>query len=180
VDRLEGRACTACGRRLCGHGAVIAIQLGSKDAPRCPRCLAEALESPREAFLERAISFLARRDCYRSAWLRASAREGEAPMRPACLWTHAQPTDRTDAAQPEADGPPAPTPEPTHWDLGDEGCGDLALALKRRVATVPPGTLVVVHATDPGAAHDIPAWCRLAGHSLIDASPPSYRFRTKP
>jgi tRNA 2-thiouridine synthesizing protein A len=30
------------------------------------------------------------------------------------------------------------------------------------------GTRVIVHCTDPGALHDIPAWCRIHGHKLIE------------
>jgi tRNA 2-thiouridine synthesizing protein A len=31
-----------------------------------------------------------------------------------------------------------------------------------------PGDTLVVLATDPGALHDIPAWCRVHGHEVID------------
>jgi tRNA 2-thiouridine synthesizing protein A len=157
---------------------VIAIQMGSKDAPHCPSCLAGTLGTPLEAFLERSVRFLERRECYGAAWQRACEREGQEPERPACLWAPARPGTEEPAR--------APRPEPgeasaeVHWDVGDEGCGDLALALRRKVQALPPRTLLVVRATDPGAAHDIPAWCRLAGHSLLHADPPTYRLRTKP
>ncbi|MGM0475699.1 MAG: sulfurtransferase TusA family protein [Pseudomonadota bacterium] len=29
------------------------------------------------------------------------------------------------------------------------------------------GTRLRVRASDPGAAHDIPAWCRVHGHSIL-------------
>ncbi len=32
-----------------------------------------------------------------------------------------------------------------------------------------PGDELEVLATDPGALHDIPAWCRIHGHELIDS-----------
>ena len=177
VDRLEGTSCCGCGRELCGHASVIAIQMGAKDAPRCVVCLAQALELPTEDFLGRAVDFLARRDCYRTAWLRAGVREGQAdPMRPACLW-QAWPT--APAAHTASDRTASTPPAVVHWDLGDEGCGDLALALRRRMADVGPGGLVVIHATDPGAVQDIPAWCRLAGHALLELTPPTYRVRKK-
>jgi tRNA 2-thiouridine synthesizing protein A len=32
----------------------------------------------------------------------------------------------------------------------------------------PPGTVLRVLATDPATAHDLPAWCRMRGHELID------------
>jgi tRNA 2-thiouridine synthesizing protein A len=30
-----------------------------------------------------------------------------------------------------------------------------------------PGDTLVVRASDPGALHDIPAWCRVHGHAVI-------------
>jgi len=37
-----------------------------------------------------------------------------------------------------------------------------------RVRTLAPGAVLVVHASDPGAAHDIPAWCRVHGHEVLE------------
>jgi tRNA 2-thiouridine synthesizing protein A len=37
-----------------------------------------------------------------------------------------------------------------------------------RVATLAPGDTLTVRATDPGALHDIPAWCRVHGHTLLE------------
>ena len=31
-----------------------------------------------------------------------------------------------------------------------------------------PGTILEVRASDPGALHDIPAWCRVNGHALLE------------
>jgi len=36
------------------------------------------------------------------------------------------------------------------------------------VAKLPPGDIVDVLCTDPGALHDIPAWCRIHGHEIIN------------
>lgn len=33
-----------------------------------------------------------------------------------------------------------------------------------------PGDTLEVHATDPGALHDIPAWCRVHGHEVLATS----------
>ena len=35
------------------------------------------------------------------------------------------------------------------------------------VKTLPSGTRVTVLASDPGALHDIPAWCRIHGHTMV-------------
>jgi tRNA 2-thiouridine synthesizing protein A len=34
----------------------------------------------------------------------------------------------------------------------------------------PPGAEVRITCTDPGVQHDIPTWCRINGHSVIEAS----------
>ena len=36
-----------------------------------------------------------------------------------------------------------------------------------RVEDLAPGTLLDILATDPGVLQDIPAWCRVRGHSLV-------------
>lgn len=180
VDQLEGCPCVGCGSTLCGHASVIAIQMGGKEAPRCPRCLAQALETPLGAFLTRALAFSNRRDCYRAAWQRASAREGQDLDHPACLWTLVHREDHSESQDPGLTHEAGTGIPEVHCDLGDEGCGDLALALRRHVSALPPGTVLVVRATDPGAEHDIPAWCGLTGHTLLRATPPTYRLRTRP
>ena len=36
-----------------------------------------------------------------------------------------------------------------------------------KIATLAPGTLLDLFATDPGVLHDIPAWCRVHGHEVL-------------
>lgn len=38
-----------------------------------------------------------------------------------------------------------------------------------RIAQLAPGDILEVQATDPGALHDIPAWCRVHGHEVLEA-----------
>ena len=38
-----------------------------------------------------------------------------------------------------------------------------------RIAELETGDTLMVTATDPGALHDIPAWCRIHGHEVISA-----------
>ena len=38
-----------------------------------------------------------------------------------------------------------------------------------RVAKLAPGDVLEVRATDPGALNDIPAWCRINGHRVVEA-----------
>ncbi len=41
--------------------------------------------------------------------------------------------------------------------------------LGRRVVDAAPGEVLEVWATDPAAASDIPAWCRMRGHDYLGA-----------
>jgi TusA-related sulfurtransferase len=45
------------------------------------------------------------------------------------------------------------------------------IELARLVAAEPAATRVLVLATDPAAAHDIPAWCRMRGHRFVEQRP---------
>jgi tRNA 2-thiouridine synthesizing protein A len=59
------------------------------------------------------------------------------------------------------------------------GCGELVFELMLKLRALGPGRLFLLTATDPGAPHDIPAWCRLTGNALVRASPPTYLLRSK-
>jgi len=36
------------------------------------------------------------------------------------------------------------------------------------VTSLPPGTRVEAVCTDPGALQDVPAWCRINGHEVLE------------
>jgi tRNA 2-thiouridine synthesizing protein A len=74
---------------------------------------------------------------------------------------------------------PAPRAADAQWDAGDLGCGDLVLELRLRMEALRPGQLLQLTATDPGARADIPAWCRMTGHTLIVEQHPVYQIRRK-
>ena len=69
---------------------------------------------------------------------------------------------------------------PRHWrfddvfDSFDRGCGDFILELRAQVAQLAPGGVLMVASRDAGAPVEVPAWCRLTGHRLVEASPPFY------
>jgi len=65
------------------------------------------------------------------------------------------------------------------WDAGDVGCGQLVFQLRLRVNGVSPGETLEVVARDPGAATDLPAWCRMTGHTLESAEHPVYVIRRR-
>lgn len=65
-----------------------------------------------------------------------------------------------------------------HFDGGDAGCGEVLLALLLFSKRQPPGTVMEVRALDPGAPLEIPAWCRLTKHELLNAAHPLYLVRS--
>ena len=47
-------------------------------------------------------------------------------------------------------------------------CPMPVIRVQERVAGLAPGTLLEAICTDPGALNDIPAWCRISGHKVIE------------
>ncbi|MGD9684340.1 MAG: sulfurtransferase TusA family protein [Candidatus Obscuribacterales bacterium] len=64
-------------------------------------------------------------------------------------------------------------------DAGEMGCGELVMLLKTTMSELSPGDRIRVIALDPGAPVDLPAWCRLTGHSLERSEHPEYLIRKK-
>jgi tRNA 2-thiouridine synthesizing protein A len=60
------------------------------------------------------------------------------------------------------------------WNAGDMGCGELVLELRFRMLDLPHGGVLRLIARDPGAPEDLPAWCRMTGHTLKRAEHPEY------
>jgi tRNA 2-thiouridine synthesizing protein A len=67
----------------------------------------------------------------------------------------------------------------SRWDAGEMGCGELVLELRVRLKPMRPGQILQLTARDPGAPEDLPAWCRLTGHHLVNANHPIYLIRRK-
>jgi tRNA 2-thiouridine synthesizing protein A len=63
------------------------------------------------------------------------------------------------------------------YDGGDTGCGELLLDLLLFMRKQPAGAIVEVHALDPGAPLEIPAWCRLTKHALLSSDHPFYNIQ---
>jgi tRNA 2-thiouridine synthesizing protein A len=53
------------------------------------------------------------------------------------------------------------------------------VGLKREIHRIQAGELLEVKALDAGAVRDIPAWCRLTGHTLTTANHPTYILRKR-
>jgi tRNA 2-thiouridine synthesizing protein A len=56
------------------------------------------------------------------------------------------------------------------WDAGDLGCGELLLKLRTKLRSM-PGQVIRLVALDRGAIEDIPSYCRITGHQLIQSDP---------
>ena len=50
------------------------------------------------------------------------------------------------------------------------------IKLQNCVNQQPIGTRVEITCTDPGALNDIPAWCRINGHSIISTLEQDYEY----
>jgi len=54
------------------------------------------------------------------------------------------------------------------------------IMLARLAAQQPPGTEIAVLADDPAAAIDIPAWCRMKGHTFVSTEGDRHTVRLTP
>ena len=61
---------------------------------------------------------------------------------------------------------------PVELDCRGQRCPLPVIALARRLAELPVGTVLRVWADDPAAANDIPAWCRLREQEYVGAAGP--------
>ncbi len=57
--------------------------------------------------------------------------------------------------------------EPLVVDARGLRCPLPVIRLAQAAADLPPGSELVVLATDPAAAHDVPAWARMRGHEVL-------------
>jgi tRNA 2-thiouridine synthesizing protein A len=75
-----------------------------------------------------------------------------------------------DPIQPDPSQPKPPGPEvgpAVVVDARGLRCPLPVIRLAQAVRSLPDATRVIVLATDPAAAHDVPAWCRLRGHRWL-------------
>ena len=99
------------------------------------------------------------------------------------LWSgQASASDRSDLAFEAAT--PSPTPVVAlfdadgFYDAGDRGCAegplDRIAALMRQLES---GQTLEIRATDPSVTVDLPAWCRMTGHTVVDQQEDRYLIR---
>ena len=182
LERAQGACCVGCGATVCGHEAVMSLAMGFKNKPRCLPCLAAGLAREPRELRDHLFAYVDHHECLRAGWDWASSHEGFEPESPpACLWGGGEEIasvagDTDDRPQPGMSRPPVADAE---WDAGDLGCGDLVLELRMRLQSLKPGKVLKLTARDPGAPEDLPAWCRLTGHSLLSSQHPEYWIRRK-
>jgi tRNA 2-thiouridine synthesizing protein A len=58
-----------------------------------------------------------------------------------------------------------------HLDGGDLGCARLLILLRDHAARLPAGAVVHLRTSDPIAPIDLPAWCRMTGHTYLGPVP---------
>ncbi len=182
LQGMRGARCFTCGADVCGHEAVICLAMGFKNSPRCLSCLATGLGRERRELRDHVAVYIDHHECLRAGWDWASRHEGfDSSSPPACLWEaghgvagvadHGNDHPKRDASlRPSADA---------EWDAGDLGCGDLVLELRLRLHPMRPGNILKLTARDPGAPEDLPAWCRLTGHTLLFSQHPEYWIQRK-
>lgn len=56
-------------------------------------------------------------------------------------------------------------------------CPMPVIKMQNMIATLAPGTLIRVCASDPGVLHDIPAWCRVHGHEVVSTEQGEGEYR---
>jgi len=54
-------------------------------------------------------------------------------------------------------------------DVRHQLCPIPVIRTQSAVNRLPDGDLLEVVCTDPGSLHDIPAWCRVHGHKVLDS-----------
>lgn len=54
------------------------------------------------------------------------------------------------------------------WNAGELSCGELLMEVRNRLRVM-PGKVLRLVATDIAAFDDLAAWCRVTGHTLVQA-----------
>ena len=66
------------------------------------------------------------------------------------------------------------------YDAGSQGCGDGPLdKIAGLMRKLKPGQTLEVRATDPAVDVDLPAWCRMTGHTLLKHMQDRYLIQRK-
>lgn len=175
LGRLAAIACSQCAARLCGHDSLFSVILGFKNAPQCLACLSTGLDREAAELRDQLWTHIQKRECWRAGWEWANRREGyPAAALPGCRGSGFGDADDGERLETET-----MIQFDKEWDAGDMGCGDLVLELRLTLKAMQGGQVLKLRATDAGAPQDIPAWCGLTGHTLLETDPPFYIIKRK-
>ena len=68
----------------------------------------------------------------------------------------------------------------TSFDGGDLDCGNgLLLLIRTHSDPLPRGGLLEIRSTEISVDEDLPAWCRMTGHTLVHAEHPLYLIQRR-
>ena len=85
--------------------------------------------------------------------------------------------DRRDSVISEGELDSLPEPDEI-YDAGSLGCGDGPLTtIAGMLRRMPGGSVLEVRSTDPGVIADLPAWCRMVGHTYLGGGRGVYNGR---
>lgn len=174
LQRHQNARCAECEGSLCGHEVLMSMVLGYQDRPMCLTCLACTVERERDILAAEIGGYILSKECLRTGWAWINIREEQGG---AC--SLAGLSNKARMIRQAAQGGSEIPVSDSEWDAGDMACGDLVLELRVRMLSMKPGQLLKVTALDPGAPEDLPAWCRLTGHSMVAARHPEYWIRKK-
>lgn len=175
LHRIAGGRCRDCHTAYSPHEAVFSIALGFKNAPRCLPCLTRRLGREEPELRTSLTEYVHRRECYLRAWKEAERMDEKRMDMPPLVSRDPEGSE----TETETDAPPSGSRPTTEWDAGDLGCGELVMQLRLRLKNLSAGSVIRVTATDPAAPEDLPAWCRLTGHTLLSAAHPVYLIRRR-
>lgn len=90
-------------------------------------------------------------------------------------------SSQAQSAQAHSSQTRVPTDAEVLVDARGTRCPMPVILAARAAQDLPPGTTLRVLATDPAAAADLPAWCRMRGHTVLDlvAEPGSFDCRVR-
>ncbi|MFH2000688.1 MAG: sulfurtransferase TusA family protein [Planctomycetota bacterium] len=63
------------------------------------------------------------------------------------------------------------------FDAVDLGCGEFLIDFNMHIRPLPAGTVVMLATRDIASPMEVPAWCRLTGHRLLEMAHPFYLIR---
>jgi tRNA 2-thiouridine synthesizing protein A len=182
--RLVGGACVDCRTTYLPRDAVASIALGFKNAPRCHACLSRRLGRDPQELRQQLVDYVHRRECFLKAWHEAERMETHSPQVEVDEMLFKEMNHTAKAVETRSVSDIFSNPGQTEqnglfWNAGELSCGELVMELRIRLNNLPPGSVLQIVALDPAAPEDLPAWCRMSGHTLLSKAHPLYRIRRK-